>query len=265
MKLRELEEEEKNASTDAEKAKVATERAVFEAGQKMQEEQLAQFEEIIKDTEEVVVGLNADPSSKQLFLEVATLFVEGSKIDKQLARSANVKTTLSGIHRPGEAISLSSADVIDPSQIAQMKQNITTLLDTLKEQLAKDSDAPKGLGEAVDEFKTTALATIEEGIVDTTTSISLTPALSIVSASHVSDGNKVASAFQKLDGAIKNLPQAPKIQFNASNYKGAVIHLGTFKLPDDADPKVKEVLGETVNFAIGTASKKRIPINRRCC
>lgn len=255
MKERELDEAEQNAKTDAEKADVAAQRAIFEAGQKVQQEQLAQIEAAINDTEEVVVGITSDPSTKQVYLEVATKFLEDSDIDKQLARSAKAKTALAGIHRPGEAVSFSSADLLDPNQASKMTQSVGTMFDTLTAELAKQDGAPKGVDAAIQEFKDVLIATIKEGVADSTVSVSLTPALSILGATHVADGSKVASAVQKLHVAVQDLPQVPKIKFNASTYKGTVIHLGSMDLPDGADPEAVKVLGKTINFALGTAPK----------
>ncbi len=250
----ELERAAASASTNEEKDSISKRRDAMLVAEQVQAAQIDQLEDMIKNTKQVVLGLSSDSANKQLYLEAATEFVVGSKMDVQLARSATAKTAFSGLQADGQAVSLTFTDILDPAQIPQIEQSVNAAFDVLTKNSDQSSNA-QGVTDLIKEVKQIVIKGIQDGIVDGAASISVQGGLNIVTTSQISDGKQLAAAIQKSIASIKLGESSPQIKFNAYTHQGAAIHLGTLKLPSDADETVKKIFSDTATFAIGTADK----------
>jgi len=251
---RELEKAAASASTSEEKDSIAKRRDAMLVAEQIQTAQIDQIEDMIRNTKQVVLGLASDSSKKQLYLEAATEFVNGSKMDAQLTRSATAKTVFSGIQAEGRAASIAFTDLIDPVQIPQIEQSVNAGFDVMTKNLSK-SPNDQGVVDLIKEIKLIVIKSIQNGIVDGAASISVQGGLNIVTASQIADGKQLAATLQKSLTSIKLGDSKPEIKFNAYTHQGAAIHLGQLKLPSDADETVKKIFSDTATFAIGTANK----------
>ena len=249
---RELEKAETAATTDEARSAIAGRKAAMIAAERIQADQIEQIEDMIQNTKQIVLGLSSDSANKQIFLEAASEFVEGSKLDARVARSATAKTKFAGLKGEDPVISLAFADLMDPSQIPQFEQWVNASMDAFIESTQKSSSQP-GLADFLNEIKSIVIKSIQDGIVDSSTTITLNQGLNIVTAAHIADGKQLAATLEKASGTMKKGESAPQIQFNAYEHQGASIHLGSVKLPSDADEVARKVFSDTVNIAIGTA------------
>ncbi len=251
---RELDKAGASATTEEEKDSIAKRKAGMQVASQIQSAQIEQIEDMIKNTKQVVVGLSVDSANKQLYLEAASEFVAGSKLDAQIARSATAKTVFSGVHAEGEAISIAFTDLIDPAQIPQIEQSVSAAIDAFTKS-PSNSQAEPGIADLVKELKSIVIKSIQNGTVDGAASITLESGLNLVAVSYVADGKQLAAAIQKAHASMKSGESTPQIKFNASNHRGAAIHLGSVKLPSDADKVARKIFSDTVTFAIGTTDK----------
>ena len=252
---REIQMDEAAATTDGERAEVAGRKAGAKLAQQIQANQMEQLEDMVRNTKQVVVGLASDSANKQVYLELATEFLSGSKMDAQIARSATVKTDFAGIQTEGQAVSLAFTNLMDPSQIPQFEQTLSAGFDELTKALTKIPNAPVEIADIMKEVKLLLVKSIQEGIIDGAASVTFQSGLNIVTASRIADGKQLAIALQKLVGAVKQDENAPQIKFNAYNHQGAAIHLGSVKLPRDADEVMRKIFSDTPKFAIATGEK----------
>jgi hypothetical protein len=251
---RELEKATASASTDEEKESIRSRRDAMVAAEQVQMAQIDEIVDMIKNTKQVVLGLMSDSANKQIYLEAATEFVPGSKMEAQLARSATAKSMFSKVPAEGRAASISFTDLINPSQLTQMEQSVSAGFDVLSKNIASSSDE-QGVADLIKEVKQIVIKSIQSGNVDGATSISLQGGLNIVTASQIADGKQLAATLQKSISAIKLGDSAPQVKFNAYNHQGTAIHLGTLKLPSNSNETVRKIFTDTVSFAIGTADK----------
>ncbi len=253
---RAAEEAIKAAKTDEARAIAEAQLANFEASMEMQERQLDQLEAMVNDISTVVFGVTADSAAKQLSMELATQFVEGSDLDKQVAFSATAKTAFSGLTGDREVISMHSTNRTMPEYIEDAKANVEVLFSQLNQLLEQADSKMPGATEIADEFKQLVLETVEEGISDSAVSLSLGDQLSLVSVGHVADGSKwasfLASNYEKIRSYSDDFPL---IQFNKGKHAGVTLHTGAVTLPQDAPAELVRVLGSPVAFALGTADK----------
>lgn len=251
---RELQKAEAAATTDQERDVIHGRREGMKVAEQIQTAQIEQFADMIKNTKQIVIGLLSDSAKKQVYLELASEFIAGSKLDAQIARSMNAKTDLAGIQSEGQALSLSFTDIIDPSQIPQLEQTVSAGIDTML-MATKSSKTDPGIAETIKEVKQVIIKSIQEGIVDGAASVTFQSGLNIVTASRVADGKQLAASLQKAAAAMKPGESTPQIKFNAYTHQGVAIHLGSVKLPNDADDVARKIFSDTASFAVGTADK----------
>ncbi len=251
---RELEKAAASASTSEEKDAIAKRKDAMRVAEQVQMAQIDQIEDMVQNTKEVVLGLASDSANKQLYLEAATEFVAGSKMDAQLARSATAKTIFSGVQADGRAASIAFTDIMDPAQIPQIEQSVDAAFDVLAKNSGNSAN-DQGVIELIKEVKLIVIKSIQSGIIDGATSISVQGGLNIVTASQIADGKQLAATLQKSLASIKIGDSTPEVKFNAYTHQKASIHLGQLKLPSDADETVRKIFSDTATFAIGTAEK----------
>lgn len=252
---RELKEAEAQASTDEERSVIAGRRAGIQVSQQIQKTQIEQIEDMIRNTKQVVIGLLGDSSNKQVYLEVASEFIAGSKLDAQIARSATAKTDFSALPMNGQTIALSFSEVLDPSQIPQIEQTVNAAFDTAIKNVPKSGNSQAAV-EFIKEIKLLVVKGIQDGNVDGAASVTFQSGLNIVTASRVADGKQLAASLEKASAAMSQAPDAPKIKFNAYTHQSSSVHIGTLKLPSDADEKARKIFSDTIHFAIATSDKK---------
>ncbi|MDZ4847947.1 MAG: hypothetical protein SGI77_01510 [Pirellulaceae bacterium] len=252
---RELKEAEAQASTDEERAVIAGRRAGIQVSQQIQKTQIEEIEDMIRNTKQVVIGLLGDSPNKQVYLEVASEFIAGSKLDAQIARSATAQTDFSALPMDGQTIALSFSEVLDPSQIPQIEQTVNAAFDTAIKNVPKSGNSQAAV-EFIKEIKLLVIKGIQDGNVDGAASVTFQSGLNIVTASRVADGKQLAASLEKVSAAMSQAPDAPKIKFNAYSHQSSSVHIGTLKLPSDADEKARKIFSDTIHFAIATSDKK---------
>jgi hypothetical protein len=104
-------------------------------------------------------------------------------------------------------------------------------------------------------LKDILIATVRERVSDTALSVSFQDGFHLDLAARVADGRQVAALAEKVAAAVDKEQVKLSTTFNAYTYQNAMVHLGSMALPADADPVLRQILTDTVTFAIGTADK----------
>ncbi len=133
-----------------------------------------------------------------------------------------------------------------------MEQSVSSAIDVFSKQLLESDDA--GWIELIKEIKSIVLRSIKDGVVDGAAMVSFDGGLNLVTASQVGDGQAVAAKLEKGMSAVTGKVK-PEVKFNAYSHQGAQVHLGTIKLPAEADEAVRKILSDPVKFALATSSK----------
>jgi hypothetical protein len=107
----------------------------------------------------------------------------------------------------------------------------------------------------MNELEAATEATLKEGIIDGGMVASLENGLNLVAGFHVADGKALATSVKNVAKVAEGEPDAPKIEFDASEYKGVTFHNGSVTLPPQVDDSVREIFGDEVTFVIGTGAK----------
>ncbi len=92
-----LERQGSAAKTDQERAELQQKRDELKLAQETQIAKFDQLVDTIKNTKQMIVGLAADSANKQLYLDAASEFLPGSKLDAQITRSMSAKTSFAAL------------------------------------------------------------------------------------------------------------------------------------------------------------------------
>lgn len=230
------------------------ERAVAEA---TGAQTIAQMEQMIKETSDVLIGWSVDQSGKKTHIDFVTQYVEGSEMEKQVAGLAKLNTQFGGFQANDAASSARFTSTVSERDVAQSMQALDTVWESALKEMEKKPET-KPMAQHVKKFfdsqKSVIEATLKEGVIDGGMVVTLDDGLAMVAGGRVADGKKMAESVKEL---VSKVPakEAPKVKFDAYKHQGVTFHTGTMPLPPDADDQARKIFGDEVKFVIGTGDK----------
>ena len=229
----------------------------FDARKQLVEAQLAQFDRLFKETDQVTFGVSVDQKSKSAYADMTLTAVPESRMAIQFAQLKESTTAYGGFLLPDAAMTLALSTKIDPQSAKETAAQLDGMRKTLLNEIGKNGQLPeearKPVTEAVDELFDVVQETILSGKMDAAGSVVLgDKRVTLVYGSYAADPQKVESALQKVVSAAKNEPDFPEVKFNAAKHAGVALH--TVSIPVK-DHDAKEVFGETLEVVLGTGNK----------
>ncbi len=222
------------------------------------EQSVKQLEEMMKDTEQVVVGWAVDQSSKKTYFDMGVQFVAGSRMEKEIQLMSKLKTEFAGFQNAESPFALRMTSVMSKDSVEQVMPMIRTSFENAVKEIEKNANDKQVAEKVVKFFKeiqTSVEATLKEGIVDGGAVANFENGLHLVAGGHVADGKALAQSFKDVASSFSGEPNAPVLKFDASTYKGVTFHTGNMAVPSQADDSVREMFGDNVSFVIGTGAK----------
>lgn len=229
-----------------------------EAAAEMGELQMAQIEEMINSTQQVVLGWQIDSGKQQVYLDGAVLYTAGSKLAKQMEAQANLKSGFTGLTLPGSSVDVrftSLATNEDDKKVA--KQSMENSLNQMEAQL-ENSNLPENITEAIQEFAEGFVEifgkTIDEGVIDGAASASVSDdVLRVVIGGRLADGHALEAELKSL---VEELPKTDevKIEFDVGKHNGFNLHRVSIKVPSN-EARAKAMFGDSVKIMIAGGDK----------
>ncbi len=222
------------------------------------EQSMAQLEEMMSSTEQVILGWAVDQAGKKTHLDMGVQFVEGSKMELQTKLQSNLQTSFGVFQTAQSAISARLSQKMSEEDVQQALPMLKSSFESILKKIAEDineAQPRQAVTKLVQLIQSSLEATLKEGVIDGGAMVQLDGGLQVMTGARVADGQALAKAVKEIAPILSSLPQPPKIQFDASETAGVVFHTGSFRLPSNADEKVREVFGDEVKFVIGTAPK----------
>jgi hypothetical protein len=232
------------------------------------EQSVKQIEEMMKDTEQVVLGWAVDQSSKKTYMDVGVQFVAGSRMDKEIQQLSNLKTEFAAFQNPESPFAMRMTSVMTKENAEQVMPTIRASFENALKEIEKNGENKQVTEKVTTFFKEiqkSLEATLAEGIVDGGAIVNFENGLHVVAGGRVADGKALAKSFKDVSTSFAGEPNAPVLKFDASNYKGVTFHTGTMAVPSQADDTVREIFGDNVSFVIGTGDKSAyVAIGKDC-
>lgn len=227
-----------------------------EAARKIGEAQIAQIEQLMTETQQVVVGWNIDSAAQRVYIDAGAQFLEGSRLASQSAAMQDLTSDFTAFSIPGAAVHfrLSSEIVESDKEIA--KQNLKNSMAQVERQLDETDDMPEEakamLKELLTGLSNITADTIDDGIFDGAGSISLSDSsLKVLMGGRVADGRALAAELKEAAATVPADSQAPKFEFDYESYKGIDLHRAIVPI-EAADPNAKRIFGDQLTLTIGT-------------
>ncbi len=209
---------------------------------------IKQYTTMLKELEEVVLGLNIDEKAKAAHLDFDVTFVEGGKFAKQLAAWKEVPTKFAGFDVPGAAMVMQMCspggddEDLEQAKLA-LEQAKKQAHSGLEEAGLEDADLQEAKA-IVDEMFEVLIKTIESKEMDGG-AVLLADGKTLAFAA----GGKVVGV-EKLENALKRLVKlvgkeepelAQMVKFNAGTIGNLRVHKASIPVPND-DPEAEMVL-----------------------
>jgi hypothetical protein len=215
---------------------------------------LQNFETVINDLDEVLMGLKLDQTSSTLRLDILITAVPGSQTARRLSAMKPMTSGFSGFLRPDAALALSEVRTLDDVELAQDKAGLAHLrakaVKALDEgDLSKEqADVGKKLsGDVIDVLE----KTLEARKLDLGAALLLKPRGSvIVAGALVADGDKLDKALRKLLAEIgKEEPDfAKSVKLDAETIDGVRFHTVTMPVSSES---AAIALGDKIDVVLG--------------
>jgi hypothetical protein len=230
-----------------------------EAARKLGEAQIAQLEQLITDTDQLILGWNADSTGQKVFIDVGAQFLEGSKLAEQTEAMQNLTSDYTNFGFPEGAARFRFSSEITEDDKEVQKQNLRNSVGQVEKQLDQTNDLP---AEAKDLLKDVVQGlvkileeTIDEGKFDGAGSVSLADdTLRVLIGGRLADGRALEQQVKDAVAKLSGNPDAPKVEFDYEVYKGVSLHRVALPVKI-ADPGAKKVFGDSIKLTIGTADK----------
>jgi hypothetical protein len=221
------------------------------------EARIKDFEQIFQEIDKLTVGMKIDTQGQKAYFDTAIEAVPGTDLGKQMQAQGESRTNFAGFRQSNAAAMLTFASQTDPASSQELRQSRDEIRKSLHAAIDNDENVPAPMREAFksagDDFLDAMLATAEAGRVDAAASLLANPdSLTFVAAALVKDTDKLVSGLKKLEAAVKQQsPDAPGIQWNASQQGGVAFHTLNVPLPPDADESLRRMLGGELSVALG--------------
>lgn len=230
----------------------------LEASREQGELMMKNLEEAITSTERFVFGLGINPKEKNLTIDFGAQMVEGSRLAKQLGSMKSMKSAIAGYLSDSNMLTAKSMTIVGAEDVKQMEASMDQALTTVKKQIDDQIDNPVA-AEKVKEYVGRLVKILadssKEGSVETALSVTTDPSLNVIAAFTLADGSKVEALAQDLANEASSAGAPVTVKLMSGKHQGANLHNVAVPLPDDADDKIRKIVGDNVNIAIATAPK----------
>lgn len=232
--------------------------AELEANRAQGEQAMKSLEEAITGTDRFVFGLGIHPKEKNLTIDFGAQMVDGSRLGKQLNSMKAMASKLSGYITDSSAISAKTMTLFAPEDAASMQASVDqakkAIYTQIEDQINNPAAADK-VKEYLDRLIKILTDSSSEGAVEAAVSVTTDPALNAVAVFSLADGTKVEALAQDLANEATNAGAPVTIKLMSGKHQGANLHNISVPLPNNADDKLRKVLGDDLKVAIATAPK----------
>lgn len=229
--------------------------------EKVSKRSMEQLTMVVKETDQLVLGLKIDRSANTVSLDMEIIADAGSKWAAKLAKAKPGKTNLAGVALPDAAIVLNSVGTMDDEDVAAAKDQLQVIHNQLAAEIAKQelTEAQmKLVKEMLDEALTIAQKNLEAKKSDLGLALCLNPtAVTLVAGASVVDGKPIDNLLKKfLDAAKEEEPAvADLVKFNAEEHKGIRFHTLAIPTPSEMED-MKPFVGDTIDVVLGVGDKQ---------
>ncbi len=214
---------------------------------------IQQIEQMVSDTDKIIVGWNVEPSQQRIYIDVAAQFLAGSKLANAMAAMKDLKSDFTQLPFPGAAIKVNFTSKIAEEEKASQIMNLRNSFKQMEQMApAADKELAKQVSEGL--FKIIE-QTIQEGIFDGAGSVSVADdTFRAVIGGRVADGKSMEAELKRIATGVSGKPNAPQFQFGVGQHKGMNLHKVIVPI-DSSDRNAQKVFGDALQIHLATGDK----------
>jgi hypothetical protein len=219
--------------------------------------QLDQLNTLIREADELMFGINVNPSKRVLSIDTEFKAASGTALSEMYAGQQPIPSKFTAVLKGDPAFRYHAAASVGPKVIESTTASIDMIMTSVQkalddqDRIGEDvkAEIEEMLGGLLDLFgKTMAEGKYDVGVVG----MAGDNMFKIAGGMFVHDGDEIAAWVQKLDKKLSQLPDAPKFNFNESTYNGVTMHSVVIDIPARA-AESRRLLGEKAVLTLGTA------------
>ncbi|MCH2182002.1 MAG: hypothetical protein MK108_08360 [Mariniblastus sp.] len=221
--------------------------------------QMEQMENLINDTEELVLGMAADQKAKALYFDMVMTAKPGSEMAEQVSAAKKAgPSRFSGFLMDGAAMTANMTSQIAPGQ----QEQSVTMMKAMQEQVQETLDANPNMTDAqaqvaeelAESLLDVIMKTVEDGRLDM-------GAMMMMNDGKMNFAMGVEAANpKKLEDAVKDVVKVvekevgDEIQFNlnAGSHRGTTFHEIMVDIPS-SEEEARQMFGNQITIVIGVA------------
>jgi hypothetical protein len=232
--------------------------ATFELRQKMIQNQMKSFEDLINEADQITIGWSLDQKAKLTALDVNVTALTDSDLAKKFAMVKQAPSNYSGFAIPNAAMSVGFTRAIAKDDIEQANSGLDALKATAEQEIDKSDDLPddnakSAAKEIVGALLEALKSTIASGKTDGEASLLLgSKKLTVIAGVYIAQPADVEKALKKLAEVSAKDPSAPKFKFNADKHGDVRFHTAKFPVPPG---DLAKVIGSSLDVAVGIGPK----------
>jgi len=236
--------------------------AQSELQRKNLEMQLKQAEELLEESDTLVIGMTADKDAKVLSMNVQFTALPNSKLAAKLAESKpTAPSRFSGFLMDGATFTQNACAKISAEEAAQYSKMLTDFKETLIKEMDQDGDlsdeeldtVKKSLGSMVEIVN----ETLAEGLMDAGAVLMLENGeINFAGGGQIADPKKLESSVKDLIAmAEEKMGDEITVNLNSGSHKSITLHEIIMQVPDDEE-EVRDALGDQVTIILGIGDKE---------
>jgi hypothetical protein len=219
--------------------------------------QMKNFSSWINETDNLVLGMNADKDSKTLFMDIAVTAAPNSELASRLAAAKSKdKSMFSGFLMDGAAFTQNGCMGIHPDEAQEYSKMLDQLQEAFVEGISEEGDLSEEeieVGEkALNKLVQIGKETLAEGILDSGAVVMLKDKdINVAAGVRLADPKKLEDAVKEVVAyAEGKMGDELQVDLNSGSHKGVTLHQVICQIPDDEE-EMRDFLGDQVTFIVG--------------
>jgi len=231
----------------------------YQARRAVAEQQLDNMSQMLTEIDQVTLGWNVDQAAKQLYLDIATTAVPGTKAAQQFAANQSNATPsrFAGFISPEAIFSLHAHSVLSEADRANADQSIAAMRQQAEAALEKDDslgdDERKLAEQLIEDLLEIASAQLKDGTISMGATVQGEGPINAVMGGAVADGAMVEEKFKKWVGLASQAEEFPKVKYDVAEHEGVKFHTAAVPVPKETENRdtVVALFGEAIDVTVG--------------
>lgn len=220
---------------------------------------IKQLEQLIRESEELMVGWNINPQERIVTIDTEFVASSGTEMAEMYSGQSVIASQFANVIDADNAMFYHAAASLSPKVIERTRESIGSARQMVKKAIDDSDDLDENqkaqIRELADALIDLTMQTVAEGRFDVgIQAVADDSQLEIAAGMFVSDGAEAAKLVKELADKLKDVPDAPKFAFDQGTHQGVTLHSVTIDIPAEQS-ELREVYGEQAVIQIGTAAK----------